>query len=121
MQVSDFGKKVKRSLVLFLSLAVLFSFALSLKKQLIAQKQMSRNLSKKQVELKQFEEENRSLQKRLKETEEPGFANKEAAKLLGMSNDNEPIIIPKEEKKEKEAVFIPETPNYQKWFKLFWY
>lgn len=113
--------KVKSGLMLFLSLAILFSFILSLKKQLTAQRQIGRNLAKKQTELKQLEEENERLSKRLKETEEPGFADKEAARLLGIAENNVPVAISKEEETEKEVIFTPEIPNYQKWFKLFVY
>lgn len=104
-------------------LVIFLAFLVNFFRQVTVYYWTSRQLAKKQKELKALEEKNRALQVRLEEVQSPKFVEEQARKLLGMGDNRAPIAVaPSGLPKTSENMVTEEMivrPNYRQWWQLF--
>lgn len=73
-----------------------------------------------QEQLRQEEEKNKELKRRLAEVDNPQFIEKEVREKLGYSKEGETILIlPQQNEVDSSQLIVDSRPNWQQWWDLY--
>lgn len=123
--MKNITNKINKKILLGLILTVFLFFCYSLIKQVNSSLQANYRLEKEVKKLTYLQEKNKTLKKRLEETQSLAFIEAEARDRLNLAREGETVfLIPDSEIEralslEKKVEEI-KLPYWQGWLKLFW-
>ncbi len=116
--------KTKGKLIGLGLLVILFASLMAALRQAGVYYSSQKKLAQEEKELQGLQEKNRALQVRLEEVKKPEFLDEESRKLLGLGDSQRgSLILPTSPLSGGTSAFReePKPPNYQKWWRLFFF
>lgn len=108
--------KLSQKILSALFLVVFFSLLISLFRQILVYRHISKRLTEEQKELQNLEERNKELKKRLEAIKTSDLLDNEIKATLDLGNT---LTLPLTQ--ELSSLTEPRMPNYEKWWRLFFY
>lgn len=109
---------LRRKIFLFLLLAVFFSLILSLSRQILIHRRVTRSLADKKEELRTLKKQNQELKERLEEVKSRQFLEEQVRTILGLDSPKITVLPTPPASLELTA---PKISYFEKWRRLFIY